>query len=260
MDSPRWGTTYVGGGRYRRRDFAAFRACGDPAAMLTTDLLAERSFPCGARARSTSSRRRANRRPPGPGTPESRERGNASAGEGRIGCAMTRATQCAAVPTDCGRARTTSTAAAPHVGATPHVLPHVRPLSRSLAPSERSSPDEPRQPRRGRQCRDNQRRPTVAGHITLEGGTAPESDGAAARSASTPGTPAGTGAPRRRRSRGGRGRSRSGAGAGSRGSAGSDGAGDHDGTAVRPASDGARRRERRRAEAPAGRNPAGVLR
>ena len=117
-------------------DFASLPACGDPAAMLTTDLLAERSFPCGARARSTSSRRRANRRPPGPGTPESRERGNASAGEGRIGCAMTRATQCAAVPTDCGRARTTSTAAAPHVGATPHVLPHVR-LTVALPRTER---------------------------------------------------------------------------------------------------------------------------
>ena len=165
MDSPIWGTTYVGERAISEPDFAALRARGDPAAMLTTDLLAERSFPCGARARSTSSRRRANRRPPGPGTPESRERGNASAGEGRIGCAMTRATRCAAVPTDCGRARKTCTAATPHVGATPHVLPHVRPLSRSLAPSERSSPDEPRRPRRGRQCRDNQRRPTVAGRI-----------------------------------------------------------------------------------------------
>ncbi len=154
-------------------DFASLPACGDPAAMLATDLLAERSFPCGARARSTSSRRRANRRPPGPGTPESRERGNASAGEGRIGCAMTRATQCAAVPTDCDRARTTSTAAAPHVGATPHVLPHVRSMSRSLAPSERSSPDEPRWPRRGRQCRDNQRRPTVARRIAPRGRNGP---------------------------------------------------------------------------------------
>ena len=62
-----------------------------------------------------------------------------------------------------------------------------------------------------------------------EGGTVPESDGSAVRSATTPETPAGTGAPRRRRSRGGRGRSRSGAGAGSRGPAGSDGAGDLDG-------------------------------
>jgi len=123
---------------------------GEPTAMLGADLLAERSSPCGARARSTTSRRRAIRRPPGPGTPESRERGNASAGEGRIGCAMTRATQCAAEQAVCDRARTTDTAATPHVGVTPHVLSPRSPTSRSLASSEGSSPYEPGTPGRGR--------------------------------------------------------------------------------------------------------------
>ena len=147
-------------------DFASFPACGDPAAMLTTDLLAERSFPCGARARSTSSRRRANRRPPGPGTPESRERGNASAGEGRIGCAMTRATRIAAAHAAGGRVRSTETATVPHAGTTLPVLFPRSPTSRSLASSEGSSPHEPGQSGRGRQRHDHQHRPTSFGRST----------------------------------------------------------------------------------------------
>ena len=144
-----------------RRERLPVRA--DPAAMLGADLLAERSSPCGARARSKNqSRRRANRRPPGPGSPESRERGNASAGEGRIGCAMTRAARIAAAHAGCGRVRSTETTV-PHAGTTPPVLSPRSPTSRPLASSEGSSPYEPGQPGRGRRRRDHQRRPTSLG-------------------------------------------------------------------------------------------------
>lgn len=109
------------------------------------------------------SRRRANRRPPGPGSPESRERGNASAGEGRIGCAMTRATRIAAAHAAGGRVRSTEPATVPHAGTTPPVLSPRSPTSRSLASSEGSSPYEPGQPGRGRQHRDHQLRSTSFG-------------------------------------------------------------------------------------------------
>ena len=114
------------------------------------------------------SRRRANRRPPGPGSPESRERGNASAGEGRIGCAMTRATRIAAAHAAGGRVRSTETATVPHAGTTPSVLSPRSPTSRSLASSEGSSPYEPGQSGRGRQHRDHQRRTTSLGRRTTK--------------------------------------------------------------------------------------------
>ena len=121
--SPRWGTTYVGCGRYRRRTSLPSRPAATPLLCWPQICSPSAASHAAPERDPRSSRRRANRRPPGPGTPESRERGNASAGEGRIGCAMTRATQSAAARTDCGRARTTSTAAAPHVGATPTFCP-----------------------------------------------------------------------------------------------------------------------------------------
>ncbi len=76
---------------------------------------------------------------------------------------MTRATQLAAAVAVCGRARTTDTAASPHVGATHPVLPPRSLASRSLASSEGSSPDESGKPGRGRRCRDHRRRPTSVG-------------------------------------------------------------------------------------------------
>jgi hypothetical protein len=112
------------------------------------------------------SRRRANRRPPGPGSPESRERGNASAGEGRIGCAMTRATRIAAAHAAGGRVRSTEPATVPHAGTTPPVLSARSPTSRSLASSEGSSPYESRHPGHGRRRRDHQRRSTSFGRRT----------------------------------------------------------------------------------------------
>jgi hypothetical protein len=98
-----------------------------------------------------------------PESPESRERGNASAGEGRIGCAMTRATRIAAAHAAGGRVRSTETATVPHAGTTLPVLFPRSPMSRSLASSEGSSPHEPGQSGLGRQRRDHQRRPTSFG-------------------------------------------------------------------------------------------------
>jgi hypothetical protein len=111
-----------------------------------------------ARARSTSSRRRANRRPPGPGSSGEPRARNASAGEGRIGCAITRAARRAAAYAVRNWARTTCNAAAPHVGAAPTVQPLRSRSFGSLASIEGSSSHEPRQPGRGGYRRDRQPR------------------------------------------------------------------------------------------------------
>jgi hypothetical protein len=163
MDSPRWWTTYVGVGRCRRRGGDASRSRATPL-LCWVQTCSPSAAPHAAHERDRrSSRRRANRRPPGPGSPESRERGNASAGEGRIGCAMTRAARLAAAPAACGRVRSTETATVPHAGTSPPVLSPRSPTPRSLASSEGSSPYEPGQPGCGRQRRDHQRRPTSLG-------------------------------------------------------------------------------------------------
>ena len=188
---------------------------GNPAAMLGPDLLAERSSPCGARARSKIVEEAREPPPAGPripGEPRARERERRrrtyrvrddARGPDRSGTRRLRA------------GSLNRNATVPHAGTTPPVLSPRSPTSRSLASSEGSSPYEPGQPGRGRQRRDHQRRPTSLGRratnhrIFSEGG-----DGAAAPSSDGAGTSTGTGAPRRRRSRGGRGRSRSGSGTG----------------------------------------------
>ena len=163
MESPRWWTTYVGVGRCPHREGGASRSRPTPL-LCWVQTCSPSAAPHAAheRDRIDSSRRRANRRPPGPGSPESRERGNASAGEGRIGCAMTRAARIAAAHAGCGRVRSTETTV-PHAGTTPPVLSPRSPTSRPLASSEGSSPYEPGQPHRGRRRRDHQRRPTPLG-------------------------------------------------------------------------------------------------
>ena len=213
VGSPIWGTAYVSSRADDSRPRGRFgRSLPVPAASLL----------CSAQTCSPSAAPHAapseidiveEAREPPPAGPRNPRRaasaGNASAGEGRIGCAMTRATQCAAAYRRLRPGTHTDTAAAPHAGATPHVLPHARPPSRSLAPSEEELTDEPRQPGRDRTARD-QRRPSVrpmARHPAM--GARPErgpatGTGATGATAGRPGADGG---------RGGRGRSRSGAGA-----------------------------------------------
>lgn len=54
--------------------------------MLALDLLAEAQLPMRRPSEIHIVEEAREPPPAGPGTPESRERGNASAGEGRIGC------------------------------------------------------------------------------------------------------------------------------------------------------------------------------
>jgi hypothetical protein len=176
--------------------------------MLHLDLLAGRSRSSGARARSTSSRRRANRRPPGPGSSGEPRARNASAGEGRIGCAITRAARRAAAHAVRCWARITCNTVAPHTGAVPTVQPPRSRSSRSLASSEGSSSHEPGKPGRGGYRRDRQPRTqrVPAGHATdrRNPGCAREGCSGTIRRPGQPQHPETSSEPRRKRTEWGR--------------------------------------------------------